>query len=218
MSAQASAPQLRPLGIGEILDVGIKIYSRNWLTLCKIVVFVVLPAQILVNVVQISALPNGVDAVERQRQPLRAVHHAGDGHPPRRRDLPRRATSSALLISFVAARFAQAGCFRAIADAYLGEEVGWRSSLRFALRRLAGARRACSFSPGSSSGSALSSASFRDLPRTSPSRSPSRFCSWRGRTVPLARTFARARTGALVGRPAASRSSATSSSRSSRSP
>ena len=60
MSAQASAPQLRPLGIGEILDVGIKIYMRNALTLYKIVVFVVLPAQILVNVVEVSALPNGV--------------------------------------------------------------------------------------------------------------------------------------------------------------
>ena len=50
MSAQASAPQLRPLGIGEILDVGLKIYFRNWLTLFKIVVFIVLPAEILANV------------------------------------------------------------------------------------------------------------------------------------------------------------------------
>jgi hypothetical protein len=40
------------------------------------------------------------------------------------------------VINFVAGRFAQAGCFRAVADAYLGEEVSWRSSLRFALRRL----------------------------------------------------------------------------------
>src|SRR5262249_5498070 len=60
MSAQASAPQLRPLGVGEILDVGIKIYTRNALTLFKIVAFVVLPAQILVNLVEISALPNNV--------------------------------------------------------------------------------------------------------------------------------------------------------------
>jgi len=57
MSAQASPPQLRPLGIGEILDVGLKIYFRNWLTLFKIVVFIVLPAEILANVIEISALP-----------------------------------------------------------------------------------------------------------------------------------------------------------------
>jgi len=58
MSTQGAAPQLRPLGIGEILDVGIKIYTRNALTLFKIVVFVVLPAQILVNIAEVSALPS----------------------------------------------------------------------------------------------------------------------------------------------------------------
>ena len=57
-----SAPALRPLGIGEILDVGIKIYWRNAWTLFRIVLFVVLPAQILVGIIQASALPEGVNA------------------------------------------------------------------------------------------------------------------------------------------------------------
>ena len=57
-----SAPALRPLGIGEILDVGIKIYWRNAWTLFRIVLFVVLPAQILVGIIQASALPEGVIA------------------------------------------------------------------------------------------------------------------------------------------------------------
>src|SRR5882757_7186999 len=55
-----NAPALRPLGIGEILDVGIKIYWRNAWTLFRIVLFVVLPAQIIVNVIQVSSLPAGV--------------------------------------------------------------------------------------------------------------------------------------------------------------
>jgi len=134
MSAQASAPQLRPLGVGEILDVGIKIYSRHWLTLFKIVVFVVLPAEILENIIVVSAAPSGSSVSSGNpfapslSQPAYLTHHqivtllVGQG--------------AAVLISFVAGRFAQAGCFRAIADAYLGEEVGWRSSLGFALRRL----------------------------------------------------------------------------------
>jgi hypothetical protein len=134
MSAQASTPQLRPLGIGEILDVGIKIYSRHWLTLFKIVVFVVLPAQILVNLIEVSALPRGL-AVSGGGpfQPLAAPEPTITHH-----ELVTVLVgfSAALLISFLAGRLAQAGCFRAIADAYLGEEVGWRSSLRFALRRL----------------------------------------------------------------------------------
>jgi hypothetical protein len=139
MSAHAPAPQLRPLGIGEILDVGIKIYTRNALTLFKIVVFVVLPAQILVNIAEISALPSNVTLQSG----------SGGGVSPFGGTLVQNGTISshdltvflvgfiaAFLIQFVAARFAQAGCFRAIADAYLGEEVGWRSSLGFALRRL----------------------------------------------------------------------------------
>jgi hypothetical protein len=136
MSAEASAPQLRPLGIGEILDVGIKIYTRNALTLFKIVVFVVLPAQILVNIVQISALPSDVTLSSGSGNPF------GGGFTTQGTVTRHDAATFlvgyviALLINFVAARFAQAGCFRAIADAYLGEEIGWRSSLRFALRRL----------------------------------------------------------------------------------
>ncbi len=134
MSAQASAPQLRPLGIGEILDVGIKIYTRNALTLFKIVVFVVLPAQILVNLVVVSAVPSGTAVSSGNpfgpsfSQPAYLTHHQVVvffvGYV------------AAFLINFFAGRLAQAGCFRAVADAYLGEEVGWRSSLRFALRRL----------------------------------------------------------------------------------
>src|SRR5215468_2114842 len=139
MSAQASAPQLRPLGVGEILDVGIKIYTRNALTLFKIVVFVVLPAQILVNLVEISALPSNVTLESGSRGGLSPFggtiveNGSISGH-----DLSVFLVGfiAAFLIQFVAARFAQAGCFRAIADAYLGEEVGWRSSLGFALRRL----------------------------------------------------------------------------------
>jgi hypothetical protein len=139
MSAQASTPQLRPLGVGEILDVGIKIYMRNALTLFKIVVFVVLPAQILVNIAEISALPSNVTLQSG----------SGGGVSPFGGTMVQDGTITghqltvllvgfiaAFLIQFVAARFAQAGCFRAIADAYLGEEVSWRSSLGFALRRL----------------------------------------------------------------------------------
>jgi hypothetical protein len=134
MSAQASAPQLRPLGIGEILDVGIKIYSRNALTLFKIVVFIVLPAQILVNIVEISALPSG--ATLSSRNPLGPSVTVGPTVTQHDVTVFFVGYVAALLINFVASRFAQAGCFRAVADAYLGEEVGWRSSLRFALRRL----------------------------------------------------------------------------------
>jgi hypothetical protein len=134
MSAEASAPQLRPLGIGEILDVGIKIYFRNALTLFKIVVFIVLPAEILANVIEISALPS--DTTLNSGSPFGGQITTG-GTISRQDGITLFVGYVvAILINFVAARFAQAGCFRAVADAYLGEEVSWRSSLRFALHRL----------------------------------------------------------------------------------
>src|SRR5215475_1345128 len=134
MSAQASAPQLRPLGIGEILDVGIKIYTRKALTLFKIVVFVVLPAQILVNIVALSAAPAGARVSSGNPfGPSITTEGTVTGHELTTFFV---GYGAALLINFIAGRLAQAGCFRAVADAYLGEEVGWRSSLRFALRRL----------------------------------------------------------------------------------
>jgi hypothetical protein len=137
MSALAPAPQLRPLGIGEILDVGIKIYTRNALTLFKIVVFVVLPAQIVVNAIEVSALPKGVDLSSGTSfGPTLGPTGTTTTLTGRQFGVVLVGFAFALLISFLAGQLAQAGCFRAVADAYLGEEVGWRSSLRYALRRL----------------------------------------------------------------------------------
>jgi hypothetical protein len=133
----SAPPVLRPLGIGEILDVGIKIYWRHALTLYKIVLFVVLPAQIIVNLLQVSALPKGVSG----------SFGSGPFGPSFENDRATDLTHAewvtliagfvgAALINALAGKLAQAGCFRAVADAYLGERMDWRSSLRYALRRL----------------------------------------------------------------------------------
>jgi hypothetical protein len=129
-----NAPALRPLGIGEILDVGIKIYWRNAWTLFRIVLFVVLPAQIVVNLIQISSLPSGVNS--ETGRPFGPSFTSTS--PISGRDGVTLAVGYgvALIINALAGKLAQAGCFRAVADAYLGEEVSWRSSLRYALRRL----------------------------------------------------------------------------------
>src|SRR5205823_1334366 len=122
---------------GEILDVGIKIYWRHAVTLFKIVVFVVLPAQILVNVVQVSALPAGMTGT------FTSNPFGPDFNTTSDTTLSGGDTATffvgfvaALLINALAGKLAQAGCFRAVADAYLGEQISWRASLRYALRRL----------------------------------------------------------------------------------
>jgi hypothetical protein len=106
-----AAPQLRPLSIGEVLDVAIKIYWRNAWTLFRIVVVVVAPVQV------VSAL---LDASAVGGSSTQAVTAFG-------------ATS---ILSLVASTLANGACFKAIAGAYLGERQTWRSSLRFAFGRL----------------------------------------------------------------------------------
>jgi hypothetical protein len=137
VSAEAQAPRLRPLGVGEILDVGIKIYRANALTLFKIVVFVVLPAQILVNIVEVSSLPAGVSA-SSAFIPGRPTFTNNGFAPVSGHDVTILFVGYgiALVINALAGRLAEAGCLRAVADAYLGDTVSWRSSLGFALRRL----------------------------------------------------------------------------------
>ncbi len=124
----APAPALRPLGIGEILDVSLKIAWRNLGTFVRIVLFVVAPAQALIAIVQISAIPdftpNGTffpstsDTVEEDDAWTYGA-----------------ATLSSLVIAFLAGQFATGACFRAVAETYLGYQTDWRSSLAFAARK-----------------------------------------------------------------------------------
>ena len=132
MAAEPLTPRLRPLGVGEILDVGIKIYTRNWLTLWKAVVFVVLPAQILVSLVEASATPKQLSSLGAFRsftpKPIVLTRH----------EIAVYATGLgvALLLTLVAGQLAQAACLRTVTDTYLGHDVDWRASLRYAFRRL----------------------------------------------------------------------------------
>ena len=125
-----NAPQLRPLGIGEILDVSLKIAWRNAGTLLRIVLFVVLPAQVLTSLVQVSAVPDyepggflgggsGTTTVSEGDESAQVA-----------------ALVAAFLISFLASQLATGACFKAVAEGYLGEAPSWRASLGFAFRRL----------------------------------------------------------------------------------
>jgi hypothetical protein len=118
--------------MGEILDVGIKIYTRNWLTLWKIVVFVVFPAQILINAVYVSAQPTNTPVVNQGPGGFRVQGTLGSHDVA----VVGVGGTVAVLVGILAGQLAQAGCLRAITDAYLGEQATWRGSLRYALRRL----------------------------------------------------------------------------------
>jgi hypothetical protein len=122
-----SVPQLRPLGVGEILDVAITIYRRNARTLLTLVFVVVAPFEILSALIQASALPE--DELVTETAP-------GTVDVDDELWLSIAGFGVAGILSFIAATIATGACFKAIADGYLGEQAEWRSALAFAARRL----------------------------------------------------------------------------------
>jgi len=118
---------LRPLGIGEILDAGIKLFMRHWRTLVLSVIGLILPVQILSALVIASIAPEQFDLTTTQtgvEEDEEAAFLVGQG--------------IVAILTLVTLLLSTAVCFKAVADAYLGVEPDWRRSLRFALRRLGG--------------------------------------------------------------------------------
>ncbi len=118
---------LRPLGIGEILDAAIKLFTRHWRPLVLSVVGLVLPVQIVSALVTASVAPEQFDFTTTESgvsEDEEAEFLVGQG--------------IVVLLSFISVLLATAVCFKAVADAYLGVEPDWRRSLRFAVRRLGG--------------------------------------------------------------------------------
>jgi hypothetical protein len=127
----AAVPDLRPLGIGEVLDVAIKIYWRNALTLFRIVLLIVAPVQIVSTLVQTSALSDlGGNSASSFGQNGKPHFTASDIW------VPITGIIVAALLAGIAALLASGACFKAVADAYLEERANWRTSLRFAFTRI----------------------------------------------------------------------------------
>ncbi len=129
MADPGPAPQLRPLGLGEILDAAFKVYTRNFKTLCLAVLVPVVPIVILTTLVTASTSSNenafdptaDFDATATQTT-ISGAEVAGG--------------AVTVLLTLLLTALATAACTRAVADGYLGEPTSWRASLRFALRKL----------------------------------------------------------------------------------
>jgi flagellar biosynthesis protein FliQ len=128
-----AVPQLRPLGIGEILDVGIKITTRHFGTLARAVLIVVVPLQLLAALVDLSAgdgtLSSGGSSLD--------TNEFGDPEvdPDDVWTFLAALTVSAVL-GLLAQTIATGACFKAVTDAYLGRAPSWQGSTTFVLRRL----------------------------------------------------------------------------------
>lgn len=131
-------PDLRPLRIGEVLDVGIKVYTRNAKTLFKLVALVVIPVQVLGVLIIISTIPDALASTNQN-----PFQFTGDPATSSVPDFEVRefliyiaGVMVVTILGFVATTISTGACFKAVSDAYLGSTPEWRSSLRYAMARV----------------------------------------------------------------------------------
>ncbi len=125
--------QLRPLRVGETIDVAIKLYRAHFGTLVRIVLVVSAPAQILLGLIQASIRTNVNTTNAFTVDPATGTYQDVDG-----------GKLAATLVGFFAvwvitlltSELANGATFRAVGAAYLGETQDWKTSLRYALKRL----------------------------------------------------------------------------------
>jgi hypothetical protein len=122
----------RPLGVGEILDAGIKVYLRNARMLMGLAAVVVIPVQALSWVVLLSIVSNS-DQVPSAFGSFSssASNTAAD------RSAALGANLVLVVVELIATALVTAACVKAVSDLYLGQPTDMRASLRFAARRLA---------------------------------------------------------------------------------
>jgi hypothetical protein len=123
--------ELRPLAVSDILDNAFRIWWRESWTLFGVVLVVTLPVQALAGLVQVSFFPEAYEmsfrfdfdpANQPQLDRDEVIAAAGTG-------------AVAIVLGLVSYALAEAACFKAVADAYLGGRPTWRGSLGFAVRR-----------------------------------------------------------------------------------
>jgi hypothetical protein len=123
---------VRPLGVGEILDAGIKVYLRNARTLMGLAAAVVIPIQVISAVVLLSIVSNSDQVPNTFTSFSSSASTTADS-------AARLGASTVLtFVALIQAALTTAACVKAISDLYLGQPTGFGASLRFAARRLPG--------------------------------------------------------------------------------
>jgi hypothetical protein len=126
---------MRPLSFGEIFDVAIKIFWRNAGTLIAIVAFVIVPLQVISNLILVSTFPEPEllgGSVFRAPTPTEEPELiTGD-------DIALMFAGIVVVwvVSFIATALSTGASYKAVGDAYLGQRPDWKTSLRYGIRRM----------------------------------------------------------------------------------
>ena len=115
-----SAPELRPLGIGEILDAALTVYRRNAVALW----LACLPVVVLLGFLQAAVLADFVDQLRTQQT---------TGAP---RSGANTVSLANAALSVLGGAFITGALFKGIIDGYLGGKASAGDSMRYGIRRL----------------------------------------------------------------------------------
>lgn len=125
-----SAPALRPLSIGEVLDVALKAYKSSAATLMGLTAIVVVPFQLLSALILLSTIPNANDV------PSGSLSFSSSSTSSTTDSATQLGGNAVLIVTgLLVGLITTAACLKAVSDAYLGHKPDLRGSLWFALRR-----------------------------------------------------------------------------------
>ena len=119
------------MGVGQILDAGIKLYVGNARTLMGLAATVVIPLQVLTWIVLISIvsdanqIPGGFQGLSSNAAQANTDAAAQLG-----------GQVVLFVAELIASALTTAACVKAVSDVYLGHPTSFQESLRFAVRRL----------------------------------------------------------------------------------
>jgi hypothetical protein len=119
------ARELRPLGVGDVLDAAVKLYTRNAVSMWKIVACVVVPVSLINQIIVGASLPSGA-----------YVYHGTLYTPTGQLSTPAAGVIAGIVLSIVAVLIANGALSLSLVDAYIGQPLDWVASLRAAGSRL----------------------------------------------------------------------------------
>jgi hypothetical protein len=117
-----AVPQLRPLSLGEILDVAINLCWSRARVLLPVVAIVLAPVQLVATLIEVST--------PHQNTGLFGTGETRDLSPHELR-LYLVGTLAVALLSLIAQQLTTGACFKVVADAYLGGRPSVRSAFAF---------------------------------------------------------------------------------------
>jgi hypothetical protein len=114
--------QLRPLGIGEVLDAAIKLYRANARSLWTIVLLVIVPVAIIDELAVYASIPS--------------LHYVHDGTLYVQGGLGAFGLIVEVVLGLLGLLVLNGAVAICLVDAYIGNPIDWRTSLRAAVGRL----------------------------------------------------------------------------------